>query len=195
MTILGMIRHGVTDWNMTGRWQGQTDVPLNEEGKRQARALAKYLERQPIRWDVIYSSNLQRAIMTADLISEMLNLGEVRIDERLKERGFGLAEGLTLAERHERFGEDISAIEGVEPEHHILQRGHDFLRDLLRNEKGRNVLIVSHGAFLKRVFGLLVSGLPDLYIDNASITIFEQSEDGWRVRLHNGKAEQTGISE
>src|SRR5690606_174542 len=104
MTVLGLIRHGLTDWNKAGKMQGQTDIPLNEEGKRQARALAVYLQQERWRWDRISSSDLQRASATARIISDVLGLGDVHLDPLLRERGFGLAEGMTVAERQAKYG-------------------------------------------------------------------------------------------
>ena len=93
MTTLLLVRHGETDWNRDGRWQGQSDTPLNELGRRQARELAEQLDGV----DVVYSSDLARARETAEILAERAGV-EVRLDPRLRERGFGAWEGLTLAE-------------------------------------------------------------------------------------------------
>lgn len=185
--ILGLIRHGQTDWNKMGRIQGQTDIPLNEEGMKQAQRLAQYLRRGDIVWDAIYSSDLKRARLTADIIKDGLQLTDVRLDDRLRERAFGLAEGLTAKEREERFGQDLTRA-GSEPEAEILLRGRQFLDEIEGTEAGRHVLIVSHGAFLKRLLSLLIPDLPDAYIENASLTIVRRVERGWELLLHNYKA-------
>ena len=107
MTILGLIRHGVTDWNQARRMQGQTDIPLNAEGERQAQALGERLKNEPLHWDAIYSSDLIRASTTAEYIRIALGLKEVRTNPLLRERKFGAAEGLTPEERQEKFGSAI----------------------------------------------------------------------------------------
>lgn len=94
-TTILCIRHGQTDWNLAGRWQGQTDIPLNETGRGQARALGKRLADWPIK--AIYASDLQRALETARLIAEPHAI-EVSTDQRLRERTFGLLEGMTRDE-------------------------------------------------------------------------------------------------
>lgn len=184
MTTLGLIRHGVTDWNLEGRMQGQTDIPLNEEGIRQAMKLARRLADDGMGWDAIYSSDLMRASETARFIAEALNLGEVRRDNRLRERGFGLAEGLTPAERESRFGARLAELAGIETEEKVLERGKAFLDDILAMEANR-ILVVSHGGFMKRFFTLLVPDLPDVHIGNASLTIMKLIDGKWQVQLHN----------
>lgn len=69
MTLIGLIRHGVTDWNYEYRAQGQVDIPLNDEGRRQAELLSKRMENEE--WDYIYSSDLSRALETAEIIGRI----------------------------------------------------------------------------------------------------------------------------
>ncbi|GFR36901.1 putative phosphatase PhoE [Insulibacter thermoxylanivorax] len=184
MTILGLIRHGVTDWNAAGKIQGQTDIPLNSEGRRQAEVLADWLQQDGIPWDAIYSSDLQRAYKTASIIADTLQLPQVQIDPRIRERSFGHAEGLTAEERVARYGESLEGA-GMEAEERIIARGKQFLDDLLSAKSGKRILIVSHGGFLKRFNKLLIPDLPDAYIDNASLTIVKQEGNGWALKLHN----------
>ena len=101
MTKLLLVRHGETDWNRHGRWQGGSDTQLNDLGREQARALAEELDGEI---DVLYSSDLARARETAEIVAAKLGL-EVRLDPRLRERGFGSWEGLTTIEIEERFAD------------------------------------------------------------------------------------------
>src|SRR5437870_10210961 len=94
MTTLLLVRHGETDWNRDGGWQGGSDTRLNDLGREQARALADELDGNI---DVVYSSDLARARETADIVAAKLQL-EVRVDPRLRERSFGSWEGLTTLE-------------------------------------------------------------------------------------------------
>lgn len=189
MTTIGLIRHGQTDWNKAGKMQGHTDIPLNDQGKIQARQLAEHLSRQNLKWDAIYSSDLQRASMTANIISGVLHLGDVRVDERLRERSYGKAEGMTVAERKERFGDRLETEAGIETEAAVIERGRQFLEQLMAREEGKRILLVSHGGFLKRFIHMLIDHLPDVYIDNASLTIVENVDGQWKVRLHNFKVQ------
>ncbi|MDZ7704810.1 MAG: histidine phosphatase family protein [Trueperaceae bacterium] len=96
MGHLILIRHGVTSWNVSGRFQGHSDVPLSDEGRVQARALAGRL-RDLGPFDAVYSSPLRRAHETATLALPE-GAPEVRLEPRLKELHFGSFEGFTLAE-------------------------------------------------------------------------------------------------
>jgi broad specificity phosphatase PhoE len=95
VTELVLARHGETDYNRDGRWQGHLDVPLNEAGRRQSAALAELLRGEGL--DAVFTSDLLRARETATVVAERLGL-ELEVDARLRERGFGSWEGLTSAE-------------------------------------------------------------------------------------------------
>ena len=100
MTKLTLIRHGLTEWNVSGRFQGQTDLPLCADGREQARQLAQYLE--PLDAADVWTSPLRRARETAEIAFPD---HDVRMDPRLMELHFGAFEGSTQAEneRHERW--------------------------------------------------------------------------------------------
>jgi broad specificity phosphatase PhoE len=101
MQQLTLIRHGVTEWNVSGKFQGHTDIPLSEQGHLQAQALAKHLKKASV--DVIYSSPLQRAIETARIVFPHRDIVQ---DSRLKELNFGVFEGHT---QHENEGHETYA--------------------------------------------------------------------------------------
>ena len=90
MAKLYLVRHGETDFNKTLRFQGQTDVPLNEKGKEQAQKMAAYFRNIPLA--AIYSSSLQRAYSTAEILGSVKNLAPVRVDS-FREINFGQWEG------------------------------------------------------------------------------------------------------
>jgi probable phosphoglycerate mutase len=94
-----LVRHGQSEWNALGRWQGQADPPLSELGRAQARAAAQSLGAL----DAIFASDLLRAAETAAIIAEQLGVGPVIIDDDLRERDAGEWSGLTREEIHERF--------------------------------------------------------------------------------------------
>src|SRR5947209_1575278 len=95
------IRHTTTDWNVAGRTQGQTDIPLNSQGRREAEQLAKLLSGLSI--DFIVSSDLKRASETAKIIGNLLAI-PVQLNPGLRECSFGDIEGLNKQEAIERYG-------------------------------------------------------------------------------------------
>jgi len=101
--ILYVARHGETDWNAAGRWQGQTDIPLNPRGRAQAGEIAERLRAEGIA--SVASSDLLRARETAGIVAGALGLPLARIDADLRERRFGCFEGLTRDEVAARFPE------------------------------------------------------------------------------------------
>ncbi|MET0727959.1 MAG: histidine phosphatase family protein, partial [Acidimicrobiales bacterium] len=96
MTRVLLIRHGQSEWNADGRWQGQADPPLTDLGRRQAMSAARSLGTV----DAVFSSDLQRAAETAVIIAGELGVGPVVVDPGLRERDAGEWSGLTRAEIH-----------------------------------------------------------------------------------------------
>jgi broad specificity phosphatase PhoE len=162
VTKLLLVRHGETDWNRDGRWQGGSDTRLNDLGREQARTLAEQLDGDI---DVLYSSDLARARETAEIVAAKLGL-EVRLDPRLRERGFGSWEGLTMSEIEERFAEshrrwrvgEGPGADDAETFEDFSARVNDFLADVLRLHPGDEVLVISHGGSI-RVIHALAAGL------------------------------------
>ena len=162
MTTLLLVRHGETDWNREGRWQGRSDTRLNDLGRDQARALADTLDGTI---DAVYSSDLARARETAEILAAKVGL-EIRLDDRLRERGFGSWEGLTtpeIEERHAdahrlwRAGEGPGA-DDAEPFDDFADRITAFLDDILERHPEDEVLVVAHGGSI-RVIHALATGL------------------------------------
>jgi broad specificity phosphatase PhoE len=171
VTTLLLVRHGETDWNRDGRWQGHSDTQLNDAGREQAQRVAGELGDV----DVIYSSDLARARETADIIAAQLGGLKVNVDQRLRERSFGAWEGRTAPEIEADFAEQLArwrAGKGVgaddaEPFDAFGDRVRDFLEDLLAKHPGATVLVVAHGGSI-RVIHALASGL-DYVRDHRSI--------------------------
>jgi broad specificity phosphatase PhoE len=161
VTTLLLVRHGETDWNRDGRWQGHSDTKLNEVGRRQARELAEGLKGV----DVIYSSDLARARETAEIVGERLGL-DVHLEPRLRERSFGAWEGLSSAEieadfadQHRRWqaGDGFGA-DDAEPFDAFAARVRSGLDEILARHPRKSVLVVAHGGSI-RVIHAVASGL------------------------------------
>jgi broad specificity phosphatase PhoE len=157
VTTLLLVRHGETDWNRDGRWQGHSDTPLNDAGREQARRLAPELSDV----DVVYSSDLARARETAEILAQQLGL-HVRLDPRLRERGFGAWEGRTSAEieaafQHEHarwLAGDTPGAPDAEPFDEFASRVHDFVTEVVDRHADETVLIVAHGGSLRAIHAL-----------------------------------------
>ncbi|MDO4919859.1 histidine phosphatase family protein [Kocuria sp.] len=161
-TTLTLIRHGQTDWNLQGRLQGRSDIPLNDTGRAQARAVGRELAASGGHWDVLVASPLQRARETAEIIGSELGLTLSRTYEGLVERGFGDVEGhdctgATDDERHALMDEHGEATEAV------VQRGLAVLRQILADFPGQDVMAVAHGTIIRLTLDrVLDTELPSL---------------------------------
>lgn len=183
---IGLIRHGLTDWNAAGRIQGQTDIPLNGEGREQAERLGRRLLTEEYQWDYIITSGLSRAQETGEIISNLLNVPLLEPDARLKERAFGQIEGLTSEERVARWGQAWETLDlGQEQIADIQIRALAFLEDLWSTYPDQNVLIVTHGAFLANLLTALFKDRYTERIGNLSLTILEKERDDWSPLLYN----------
>jgi broad specificity phosphatase PhoE len=150
-----LIRHGETDWNREGRWQGQADTPLNRRGVEQAARLADDLKRT-MRVDAVYSSDLQRARQTAEAIAGAFGL-PVRLDPRLREIHQGEWQGLLAPEIERRYqrifqlrAKDPWSVSppGGETAAQVRRRLEEALAEITAGHPGETVAIVSHGFIL-----------------------------------------------
>ena len=161
---LFLVRHGETDWNLAQRFQGHSDVPLNQVGLRQAQALRDRLSDETI--TSIYSSDLGRAYETAKIIANGKN--NLQSDARLREVHFGDWEGLTYYEIQAKFPEQLLAWEqdayktappNGETLEQLVEHTQSILNDFLVNHKDETILIVAHGGVI-RVLICLALNLP-----------------------------------
>jgi len=157
VTTLILVRHGETDWNRDGRWQGHADAPLNDRGREQGRALANELAGEDIA--AVYSSDLARARETAEIMAARLG-GPVSVDRRLREVDVGGWSGLTMDEIEARFPEEITRWRAEDP-HHAFDGGESYsamgervvaaLEEIAANHPDGQVLVVLHGGPIRAV--------------------------------------------
>lgn len=182
-TRLYLIRHGVTEWNKGGRYQGWTDIALSKEGEEQAELLAKRFEYMPL--DAIYASPLQRAIATAAPIAKAKGM-ELKVEEAFKEINFGEWEGHTVAELNEKYGQPYMDFFN-DPFNHDMpgegsfrnaaKRVMEGYERIVEAHRGERVAIVSHGGLL-RVFLVTLLGLDmkmyrGMWLTNTSISMVD----------------------
>lgn len=185
MTRIGFIRHGSTAWNKERRAQGNTDIPLDEDGLLQASMLAARLSNEE--WDVIYSSDLLRAKQTANIIGEKLQNIPIHYEMRLREASGGQIEGTTEKERIEKWGPNWRELDlGIEKAESVINRGLPLIEEISNRHVSKNILIVSHGAFIKHLLKVLVPYINlEQSLNNTSMTKLVKIEQGWNCELYN----------
>jgi broad specificity phosphatase PhoE len=149
VTTILLARHAETDWNREKRWQGLSDLSLNERGREQARALADELEAVPL--SAVYASDLRRAHETALVVAERKRLAVTPLRE-LREIDVGSWTGLRYEEVKERFPDDYAQMrtrtgrgwEGGETYAEMGRRLLDALRAIADKHPGETVLVVTH---------------------------------------------------
>lgn len=138
--MIYIVRHGQTNWNKEGRYQGRMDVELNGKGIDQARKTREKLA--GIKYDKVFSSPLKRAYKTAQIICD----NEIITDERIIERCNGELEGKLKTEVKEEidFNDPFNTKMGIEPITDFRGRIKDFLDDIVNNYQNKNILVVTH---------------------------------------------------
>ena len=189
MTEIILARHGETLWNQQGRMQGQQDSPLTETGLRQARQLAARLGR--LAFSTLYASDLGRAHRTAEAIAAETG-HEIVADPRLRERHFGVFEGMTNGEIRERYPADYERFASRDP-HYAMPGGESAavfharcltcMAEIAARHAGETVVVVAHGLVLDALYRAAVGmaldrprGFPLL---NCSLNTFRYEEGVW----------------
>jgi len=190
-TRICLVRHGETEWNAARRIQGQIDIGLNETGVAQARAAGRWLKGAGIA--ALYSSDLKRAWTTAGEIGAVLDLVPVAVPE-MRERRYGVFEGLTYAEAQAKFPEGYAAFEGRNADYDfengeslraMFARVTGKLQAIAAMHPAQNVLVVLHGGVLD-VINRFVRSNPlemprDFLIPNAGINWVSVRDGVWHL--------------
>ena len=175
MTRILLARHGETDWNRVGRWQGHADPPLNETGRSQAAELAERLADDGI--VAIYSSDLERARETAGAVANRLVLDVVE-DEALREIDVGSWSGLTRAEVERRYPEGYARWLAGEIGHdgetreQLTARVVSAVERIAAEHQAGTILVVTHGGAI-RAIRRHAAGDPGESIENCGTSSLE----------------------
>jgi probable phosphoglycerate mutase len=182
--LVFVARHGETDWNAAGRWQGHTDVPLNDNGRAQAKALAGLL--REARLAGVVASDLSRAHETARIVATELGVALAYVERDLRERSFGVFEGLTRAECEAQHAEAWRAwmthkkapegAEGIETLTGRMLAAVGRAAERVAKE-GEPALVVTHGGALRSVVASVTGELPAL-VENGAVWVLV-----WEGRL------------
>jgi probable phosphoglycerate mutase len=201
-----LLRHGRTEWNATGRFQGQLDAPLDGIGKAQAEAAA--IAVAPMEPDALVSSDLSRAMDTAAAVGAECGLA-VELDPRLREIDLGEWQGLTRAEARSRFREEYARWQtgedarrgGGETYAEVGARCVASLNDWMeRLGAGSTLVAVTHGSAARATIGTLIGMEPDTWwrlapLSNCRWSLLADIGRGWRLEEHNAGSppeEETG---
>jgi probable phosphoglycerate mutase len=156
-----VIRHGQSMWNVDERWQGRANIALSELGVRQARAAADALGA----FDLIASSQLDRARDTAEIIAGRLGIGPVIVDERIQETDIGPWEGLTRVEIEQRwpgYMESFRKPDGFETDEAVIERMHAGLLAIASQCEGGTGLVISHSGVIRTMRRMMNASNPRL---------------------------------
>ena len=203
MTTLIVVRHGQSVSNVNGTFTGHMDSPLSELGVLQARKSADYLKNKQI--DVIYSSDLKRAMQTAEPLASAKNI-EIIPDRRLREICGGDWEGKCGAEIEKLYPENYaiwkqdvyrSTPDGGESFLDVAKRMNDFLDEILQKHRGETVALFSHALAVRSLackwFSLPLDRVNEVpWSANASISIVEYHDDGKINLILYGYSEHQG---
>ncbi|WP_047153032.1 histidine phosphatase family protein [Aneurinibacillus tyrosinisolvens] len=185
-----LVRHGQTDWNVQRRIQGHSDIPLNNEGVRQARLLADKLKEIP--FTLVCSSDLQRAIHTARYLADAKGI-QVEVYPGLRERHYGLWEGEDYETVRAQFpdfdpGNDHMGKYKVETFSEMQHRGVQCLHEIAENSDAEHVLIVSHGGLINAVLHHMSGGehgTGKTRLTNTSINYATYENSKWMLHTVN----------
>lgn len=206
-TTVYLIRHGETDWNMEGRWQGHADVPLNELGRRQAALLARRLQAEGARFDAIYSSDLARAYQTAWEVGAAVRVA-VQLLPSLREIDLGSWSGLKYDEIRERFPAEVELLRqgqdlprgGGETMAAMTRRVVEAVDAIAAHHDGETLALVTHGGCIRGLLSHAENYRGDGFkrfphIGNTSISVVSVDRGRWQVLSVNDMAHVEGQPE
>ncbi|MBF0280598.1 MAG: histidine phosphatase family protein [SAR324 cluster bacterium] len=203
-TTLIFVRHGETEWNVQGKWQGHLDSPLTEKGLKQTFAMGQRFRN--IHCDQLYSSDLSRAYQTAKPISEVTGQHIITSPD-LREKNLGIFEGLTNETMKLRYPEEYEqfhkfnpdfAVPGSESIQEFYDRSVATIRNLAEKHLHQTTVMVTHGGFLANLFRFIFNlpiEIPRRFaIPNTSLNTISYSAGFWRMESWGDVAHLEGLS-
>lgn len=184
-----IVRHGETQWNIANIRQGHLDSPLTGEGIAQAKALARRLARE--RFSALYSSDLGRAVQTAQIIAQTTG-HEIVTDSRLRERHLGIFQGLVGDEIKEKYPEEYKLHRSLGPDYVIpggesvrqqVARNIGYLSEIATKHAGETILVITHGGVLsglfRHTFSIPFEAPRRFEFTNAGLNVFVYEQGSW----------------
>lgn len=194
-----VIRHGETDWNKNNRYQGHTDIKLNDTGREQAIKLRSAMQQLQI--ESVYSSPLSRAYETAELATQELKLS-IQKDDRLRETNIGDAEGMTIEEIIQKFGEEKLAkwrsyderlldycFNNGESKRQMMFRVRQVFLDIAQNSNRGSIAVFTHGMVIRALTYIFSDGMSwDLHhFSNGSVHHYIWTDDNPEFLIFRSK--------
>ena len=193
ITRFCLVRHGETDWNAERRLQGHTDIGLNARGLAQAEQMARAIKKINLAFDVLYTSDLQRAAKTAKAIEQLFSTSAIT-NAGLRERHLGALQGLTTDEAPQlepdlwksHLSRNVNEeLRGGESIQQFADRISTALEKIREQYLGKTVLLVSHGGALDMMYRIASNQPLDaekaVAVPNASLNWI--SHDGWSWKV------------
>lgn len=188
-THLIVVRHGESAWNVEGRYQGQLDSALTDNGLRQSRELAARLAREKL--SALHSSDLGRAMQTAEIIAKYTSLAIVTCSG-LRERHLGIFQGLLKREIQQRFPDEYRSFKGTDPDY-VIREGESAaqaatriisaLESIAQQHAGQRIVVVTHGgvasALVRHTLGIPLGAPRRFERPNASYNAFWYEDGKW----------------
>ncbi|MBC7420111.1 MAG: histidine phosphatase family protein [Bdellovibrio sp.] len=194
-----VIRHGETDWNKNSRFQGRTDIKLNDQGREQAALLRPVMQQLQI--ESVYASSLARAYETAEIATGDLKL-TIQKEDRLRETNIGEAEGMTIDEINEKYGEgnlqkwrsyeerllDFRFPNG-ESKREVMFRLRQVFLDIAQNSNRSSIAVFSHGMIMRAMTFVFSTGIPweQHVFHNGSVHHYLWSGEDTERLIYKGK--------
>jgi len=186
------IRHGETEWNRQGRFQGHLNSVLNREGLAQAIALGEHLSRE--RFDLLLSSDLGRALQTASAVA-MRTGHEIVVEPRLRERRMGIFQGLTPDEVQARYPDEYARFRSHDPDYvipdgesmrQLYQRVVDCFTELATRHAGLTLAAVTHGGVLAMLYrharAMPLEAPRNFPLHNTGVNRFRRRLGAWELQ-------------
>lgn len=190
-THLIIVRHGETEWNIAKIRQGHLDSALTGKGMAQAKALGQRLARE--RFSALYSSDLGRAVQTAQEIANVTG-HQIVTDPRLRERHLGIFQGLNAEEIAEKYPDERRLLRTSGPDYVIpsgesmrqqVERNVAYLSDLARKHAGETIVVVTHGGvvsgFFRHTLAIPLDAPRRFEFVNAGLNVFIHEDGNWML--------------
>ncbi len=189
-TTISFIRHGETEWNVESKQQWYLDSNLTSLGIKQAELIAESLKKNS--YDIIYSSDLGRALHTAEILNKKLNLPLIE-NRNLRERKLGIMEGLTMDEFKNKFPNEfkryITDIDYIIPKgesaKQFYTRTVNAIEEIIKINEGKKVMVITHGGNLscifRKVFDISLDKKRNFSLLNASMNTFVVNDHNWKL--------------